>query len=253
MIAMASWFTRVPRNGAEWVARMHSGSMSTADHVALEAWLARRPENRRDYERTRSLWTLAQDLQSSTAARSYMAKDRARRRSAALRPRPLMFGLGAGLAAAMIALTVLPLWNVYSTGTGEIRTVTLDDGSTVWLNGDSRLRVDFTAPTRRVVLERGEAFFKVAHDTSRPFVVDAESQRITVTGTQFDVRRAPESVEVSVTEGHVNVDSAASPDESGQPVTALSAFRRRTCHPGRGTWHADRAQGCLARGSGLYR
>jgi transmembrane sensor len=222
MIAMTSWFTRAPRNAAEWVARMHSGTMSTADHVALEAWLAHRPENRRDYDKIRSLWTMAQDLQSSGTARAYLAQDRARRRSAAPRSRPLVLGLGLGLAAAMVALTVLPLRDVYATGAGEIRTVTLDDGSTVWLNGDSRLRIDFSAPIRRVVLERGEAFFKVAHDANRPFVVEAEPQRITVTGTEFDVRRAPASVEVSVSEGHVIVDSPVA-HEMVQPATALAA------------------------------
>lgn len=223
MIAMTSWFTRKPRNAAEWVARMHSGTMSTADHVALEAWLAHRPENRRDYDKIRSVWTMAQDLQSSAVARAHLARERARRRSAGPRSRPLVLGLGLGLAAAMVALTILPLRDVYATGAGEVRTVTLDDGSTVWLNGDSRLRVDFTAPIRRVVLERGEAFFKVAHDANRPFVVEAEPERITVTGTEFNVRRAPASVEVAVSEGHVKVDSTNADGEATRPVTALSA------------------------------
>ena len=72
------------------------------------------------------------------------------------------------------------------------------------------------------MLERGEAFFKVAHDANRPFVVDAEPQRITVTGTEFDVRRAPASVEVAVSEGHVIVDSPVA-HEATQPATALAA------------------------------
>ena len=224
MIAMGSWFHRGPRNAAEWVARLHSGLMTPADHTALATWLERKPQNRKDYERTSAAWVLAQGLQSSLIARQYLAQDAAKARAARRAPpKTMMFGLAGGLAAAAIALLFLPERGVHSTAPGEIQTVTLEDGSTVWLNGDSKLRVDFTAPERRVVLERGEAFFKVAHDASRPFVVEAEPSRITVTGTEFDVRRAPQAVDVSVTEGHVRVEPAVLHGTPNAPVAALSA------------------------------
>ncbi len=225
MIAMGSWFHRGPRSAAEWVARLHSGLMTPADHKALATWLERKPQNRKDYERTSAAWVLAQGLQSSLIARQYLALDAAKVRAARRAPpRTMMFGLAGGLAAAAaIALMILPERGVHTTGPGEIQTVTLEDGSTVWLNGDSKLRVDFTAPERRVVLERGEAFFKVAHDASRPFVVEAEPSRITVTGTEFDVRRAPQAVDVAVTEGHVRVEPAVLHGTPDAPVTALSA------------------------------
>jgi len=145
------------------------------------------------------------------------------RRAPPQQSRTLVFGLGAGLAAALMALVILPERNTHTTGAGEVATLNLDDGSTVWLNADSRLRVDFSKPVRRVVLERGEAFFKVAHDAGRPFVVEAEPRRIIVTGTEFDVRRAPESVEVAVAEGHVKVEAPALHDDRPEAVTALSA------------------------------
>lgn len=224
MIAMGSWFHRGPRTAAEWVARLHSGLMTPADHTALATWLERKPQNRKDYERTSAAWVLAQGLQSSLIARQYLAQDAAKARAARRAPpKTMMFGLAGGLAAAAIALLFLPERGVHSTAPGEIQTVTLEDGSTVWLNGDSKLRVDFTAPERRVVLERGEAFFKVAHDASRPFVVEAEPSRITVTGTEFDVRRAPQAVDVSVTEGHVRVEPAVLHGTPNAPVAALSA------------------------------
>ncbi|MEI9987591.1 MAG: FecR domain-containing protein [Aliidongia sp.] len=106
-----------------------------------------------------------------------------------------MFGLAGGLATALIALAVLPERGVHTTGPGpRSRPSSWKTARHVWLNGDSRLKVDFTAPTRHVVLERGEAFFKVAHDANRPFVVEADPRQIVVTGTEFDVRRAAESV-----------------------------------------------------------
>jgi transmembrane sensor len=221
---MASWFRRQPSTAAEWIARMHSGTMSAADRAAMSKWLASRPEHRREYERTAAAWELAQDLGSSAVAKHYLAARPTEWRAARSRPRVMGFGFAAaGLAAAMLALVVLPGRGVHATGPGQIETIALDDGSVVWLNADSRVRVEFTAPFRRVVLERGEAFFKVAHDTSRPFVVEAEPRRIVVTGTEFDVRRAPDAVEVSVAEGHVKVETPSVGTGQPQPVTALIA------------------------------
>jgi transmembrane sensor len=219
MSALMLWFRREPRNAAQWIARIHSGAMSAGDQAALSAWLARRPEHREAFARAEAVWGLAQNLSSSQVARRYLAANAAPRR----RPRQIALGLGMGLAAAMAFLVLWPDRGLQATGPGEIRTVMLEDGSTVWLNTDSRLRVDFSTPFRRVVLERGEAFFKVAHDTSRPFIVEAEPRRIIVTGTEFDVRRVPDAVEVSVAEGHVKVETALLRGDAPNPVTSLSA------------------------------
>ena len=69
---------------------------------------------------------------------------------------------------------------------------TLEDGTRVWMNADSRLRypVAFRGKERRVYLE-GEAYFEVERDTSRPFVVETERQAIRVLGTSFDVNAYP--------------------------------------------------------------
>jgi transmembrane sensor len=216
------WLRRRPRNGAEWVVRLQSGAAGSADRSALAAWLETGPEHRRDFERACATWDLAHGLAASAVAQSYLTGAPVQRRAIRPRSKAMAFGLGGALAAAMLALTIWPDSAVHTTGAGEIATVALEDGSTVWLNADSRLRVDFSAPFRRVVLERGEAFFKVAHDTSRPFVVEAAPQRIVVTGTEFDVRRAREAVEVSVAEGHVKVEATTDAGQT-QPITALSA------------------------------
>ena len=130
MTTMASWFRRQPSTAAEWVARLHSGLMTPADHTALATWLERKPQNRKDYERTSAAWVLAQGLQSSLIARQYLAQDAAKARAARRAPpKTMMFGLAGGLAAAAIALLFLPERGVHSTAPGEIQTVTLEDGS----------------------------------------------------------------------------------------------------------------------------
>jgi transmembrane sensor len=93
----------------------------------------------------------------------------------------------------------------YQSGVGERLTVNLADGSTVVLNTASRMLVDYSEQTRHLVLESGEAFFTVAKDASRPFVVTADDRSITAHGTQFDVRLAQDGLQVGLLEGVVSV------------------------------------------------
>ncbi|MEJ1961315.1 MAG: FecR domain-containing protein [Gammaproteobacteria bacterium] len=70
------------------------------------------------------------------------------------------------------------------------------DGSAITLNTDSQLRVALTEAERRVDLKQGEAFFEVAKDSTRPFVVEAGRKRVVAVGTKFSVRRDGDFVEV---------------------------------------------------------
>lgn len=100
----------------------------------------------------------------------------------------------------------------YRTAVGGVEAVALSDGSNVTLNTNSEIRVVVTDTQRRVDLKRGEAFFEVAKDSARPFVVMAGGQRIVAVGTQFSVRRSEsdaDEVSVVVTEGRVRVGPAA--------------------------------------------
>lgn len=98
--------------------------------------------------------------------------------------------------------------DVYSTRVGAISSIPLADGSIVTLNTASRIRIEFAPKERRVVLERGEAYFVVKRNPARPFIVIAGDQRIVDIGTQFSVRRNPTGIQVVVTEGSVRFESA---------------------------------------------
>lgn len=83
--------------------------------------------------------------------------------------------------------------------------ITLSDGSTVWLNADSKLRFpsDFTGQSREVYLS-GEAFFEVAKDAGKPFIIHLKNSKIKVIGTSFNVRAFDDGVvETSVVTGKV--------------------------------------------------
>ena len=93
----------------------------------------------------------------------------------------------------------------YLTKIGERKSVSLDDGSTITLNTGTSMLVELGEGQRRVILERGEAYFDVVRDPQRPFTIDLGSRAITVLGTEFNVRRSPEHFTVAVMEGAVSL------------------------------------------------
>lgn len=105
----------------------------------------------------------------------------------------------------------------HRTGRGQQRTVSLADGSEVWLDWRTELTVSMTASERQVALLRGKALFSVASDPDRPFFVVSEGAVATVLGTEFVVHRLDgQTVEVEVLEGAVGVQP-----EDGQATKRL--------------------------------
>lgn len=90
------------------------------------------------------------------------------------------------------------------TAAAQRQTLTLTDGSTAELNARTELRTDFRYGRRHVFLRQGEAFFSVARDATKPFVVETPAGSIKVTGTAFNVRLVPEGrAEITLLEGGV--------------------------------------------------
>jgi ferric-dicitrate binding protein FerR (iron transport regulator) len=99
----------------------------------------------------------------------------------------------------------------YSSKKGEKKIINLSDGTTVWLNGDSKLFLEhsFGKAERRVKLE-GEGFFTVAHDRSHPFIVEFRNSEVKVLGTRFNIRAYPDEdkTETSLVEGSIELKAA---------------------------------------------
>jgi transmembrane sensor len=104
----------------------------------------------------------------------------------------------------------------FATTVGQRSEIALRDGSTIMLDTDTRLSVRWRARARDVRLERGHAFFTVAHDAAQPFTVRAGDASVVATGTQFDIRRTDVMTSVALLRGGVDVRSA------GNPVTHLN-------------------------------
>jgi transmembrane sensor len=137
-------------------------------------------------------------------------------------------------AAAVVAVSLVAAIGVFfylrtagvATAVGEQRTLTLQDGTRVYLNTDTRVVVHFDSNERHVELKSGEALFEVARKGPEwPFVVNARGARIQALGTSFLVRSEPEKVTVTLMEGKVAVTrESADPNEphvlnSGERLT----------------------------------
>ncbi len=112
-----------------------------------------------------------------------------------------------------------------NTAVGEHRTINLNDGSIIHLNTNSEVEVDYTEQQRHIRLIKGEAHFDVAHDQSRPFIVQAKDNSITAVGTAFNVQISEQNqLELIVTEGKVLVKPVGllAAQDSVQQVNQLS-------------------------------
>lgn len=194
---------------ASWHARLGARNVSTATLDEFFAWRSD-PKNADAYRRVERIWEgttqLAGDPQIDAAVREALTRGTGRA-SPALVPRALLGFAAVGAAAVLIfgAWSWLQARSTFATDTGEQRIVQLADGSSVRLDTDSRIRVRFDGDRRRVDLETGQALFTVAHDSARPFVVDAGAAQVTALGTVFDVQRSGGEVSVTLVSGAVEV------------------------------------------------
>ena len=122
------------------------------------------------------------------------------------------------------------------TRVGEQQTIELDDGSVVRLNTAGQLVVDYSGPARRVLLERGEAFFEVADDPERSFTVDLGLHSVTAVGTEFNVRKDPERYQVAVIEGAVAFHAVTDEVSAPPPPVSIAGPGPRSVEQG---WVAE--------------
>lgn len=199
---------------ADWVARRDRG-FSDAEVKALEAWLAADDRHRGAFVRAHAAWLLLDRSRALADAPPVVQRKTLSRRT-------LAFGGGA-IAAGVAAAAVLPRLlgaERFATQIGEARSVPLADGSSVDLNTASRIAVTYGADRRDVALETGEAWFDVAKDRHRPFVVSAGPARVRAVGTAFTVRRLGDDVRVTVTEGVVELWREDAPERAPVRVAA---------------------------------
>lgn len=222
-----------------WVARHDSEDLTVEERGEFAAWLDE-PVNAIAYREACRLQELVagavDDPHLRAMRRAALALRPARRDRWSLRVAAIAAALllvigatvlpqtrtaGAWLMAQARALLLPPLETTrYATRVGERLEVALPDGSAITLNTDTTLETIFTATGRTVRLERGQAYFSVAKDPSRPFDVTTSAGVVTAVGTAFDVLVAADRFQVLVEEGKVSVAPAIEQDALGGTVRA---------------------------------
>lgn len=218
-------------DAAAWVVRLEAGGLNDAEAVAFDTWLSAAPENPVAFDAALSV-SQAYDDAAAAVVRELGARRAAPRSNVGRRA---VVGMGAMAAAAAFAVVIAPQFaaadtETYITAKGERRSVQLADGSTIDLNGGTRLSVTLARDARRVTLDQGQAVFDVAHAPNRPFTIAAGDRTVRVVGTQFDVRRLGGKLSVTVARGAVEVRPG--PGASGR------AYR---LHPGQRLDHVEGA------------
>lgn len=210
-----------------WIARLAAGDAVAADLDRVESWLADDARHVQAFDRERAMW---QDLGAVSDA---MADDRsviAIRPGRAIRQRRILRALPLALAASLLAMVagpalMLTLRADYRTGTGDVRTVRLPDGTNMMLDSGSAISIDYKRDGRTVHLLAGRAWFDVRHE-SRPFMVEAMGGVTRDIGTAFEVRRVGDMVETAVTQGLVRVEVPSKSVDGRRAGILLTAGQR---------------------------
>ena len=210
----------IEQKAALWLIRSDEPEWSADDQAALDSWLDESMAHKAAYWRLEHGWREADRI---AALGPTPANDSAARWALA--------GWRPGAAAAALAALLLfgavqlsrtepgPISDLrVDTPVGGHKIVPLVDGTKVELNTATAMRASVSRSRREVWLDRGEAYFEVAHLDGRPFVVHAGSRTITVLGTKFSVRRDGDKIAVSVVEGRVRIEDARQLDKDASAI-----------------------------------
>lgn len=218
------------REASEWIARLNADDVSAEDLERFEAWKGAHPLHAASFEELSRTWRRfeqAGPLVRAVAFGQSMGSNLDTPRSS---KRPFLVALAAAalvatvLAGFYLRLSATP--STFKTAVGDQATVSLPDGSSMVLNSNSVVRVEYSQRRRIVHLDQGEAFFSVAHDTKRPFWVTSDTFWVRAVGTQFDVYRKTAAVQVTVNEGTIRAGATRRSvpmelaDEPGQQALA---------------------------------
>lgn len=192
-----------------WAARVHSGRCGDEDLRALAEWLAQDERHRGEYQEACATWEEVESFRSGIAPEMRAARAYRTRRRVSWFP----------VAAAAMALLVLAagIWqsgerhagDLHRTAKGELREISLADGSSLVINTDTEVTVEYSKRARHVRLTRGEVLVTVAGSDDRPFEVITRGGSIRDIGTRFGVYHDASGTSVTVVEGVVVVTTAA--------------------------------------------
>ena len=183
--------------------RQEQPDWTADDQSALDAWLEESTAHRVAWLRMEYGW---RNVGRLSVLKGGVEPEAQRPLLSRWRPTAMAAGLALAIGLGSLVVTDSFSRHAYATEVGGHATVPLADGTKIELNTNTRVRAALADKQRTVWLDRGEAYFEVAHDASRPFVVYAGERKVTVLGTKFSVRRDGDRIVVAVAEGRVRVE-----------------------------------------------
>jgi len=204
---------QIDEQAAEWFARRRGERFSQADESQFQAWLQSSDAHTQAYADLELIW---RDMDSMAPPQQSPVEEASANNIVHLRRRwPQRFSAIAAsvvLLAGLLAVTLLVERPEYQltvqAEAGELQALVLADGSQVTLNMGSSAQVRYFDDRRKVSLQ-GEAFFAVARDATRPFVIQVGSAEVRVLGTRFNVRQGADTLDVAVEQGKVAVNAGS--------------------------------------------
>lgn len=200
----------IEAEAAEWLVRLDDEESSPHDYAEFQKWRSQSEQHREAFERLSRDWGGFDRLQELNDYAVFVGQDTvAKFRKQGVSRRSFMkYAASMVLAVGVAAIYSFFLpgnSQTYQTAVGERKSVELADGTIIELNTNSLVHSRYSRSTREIRLLRGEAYFEVAHDPSRPLSVHAGQGIVTVHGTAFTVHMRDERVDVVVSEGHVTL------------------------------------------------
>lgn len=223
----------------DWFVELQAAGVPVERVLAWQQWFAADERHRAAYRSIESLWGAVDGVDSqlwpppeAVSADRYepdtsVSAWKARRTRNVL-PYALAASVLLAVALGVSQVSTVRNWLAPSsisvrTHTAERREIRLSDGSMMTVGGRSSVSASLTGDKREIRLDAGEAFFDVAKDPKRPFIVHAGAAAVTAIGTQFNVRRVTDQVVVAVAEGVVQIDRMTDPAAS--PAIAAASIR----------------------------
>jgi len=213
----------INESAREWFTLAQSSSFTKDQQQELDAWLSENELHQRAFNDYQRIWD---DL-------AVLGKTAEGRRLRAVTQRQSIFAL---LAQKLVSLIQMPQsiaalasvtlavsfvffyptknqeFKTFQTAAAETSVILLEDGSEITLSGKTSIKAWFTKHERHAELVSGQAYFKIAKDSGRPFWIGIDNTLVRVVGTEFDINKEADQVSVSVAEGVVQVFDAKSAD-----------------------------------------
>lgn len=192
------------------LAKYFDQTATTAELEEINTWLEEHPENEVLLKQYHKIWSASNEKVKNFKPNVKAAWEQIEPKLLVKKKQPNYLRIAAAAVGILLISTYLilsnskPLEYLSFKSEAATQTKTLADGSTVTLNSFSHLEYpeEFESGERRIKLI-GEAFFDIAKNPDKPFIIEANGTEIKVLGTSFNVTARDENVKVSVNSGTV--------------------------------------------------